>query len=471
MAKIGLVGPSQQQSSLPWDAQRSVNLYPVLDQSGKEVSALYGTPGISTFTSFGSGPGRGGFVAANGRVFGVSGSQVYEILTDGTCTLRGTLDQSQGYLTFAENGVQLAICDGASLYILTYLTNVFQKVSSSGLPSAATVTFVGGYFVTNDVNSGRFRSSGIYDGLTWDALDFATAESTPDNLLRVLNVSGQLWLFGESSIEIWGQNSSQFFPFSKVGGADMSVGVSGAFAVNQVDNTAIWIGRDGEGDGIIYRANGFTPQRISNEAIELRIQSAPNPELLKCYSYQEQGHSFFVITGGGMETAIVYDITTQLFHERAYLNEFGTYELPLAMDCIFAFGKHLVFDRNSNKVYEQSLNYYSDDGEELVRDRIFTHLSDENKRIKFTDLTVGFEAGIGNQSDPGKDPQATLFLSNDGGKTWGNGRPVSIGMVGQYMARAIWRRLGQARIRTFRVRVTENVPVRIVGAYLNIGAA
>jgi len=465
--KIGLSGPSRSQQSLPWNAERSINLYPVIDEEGKETTALYGTPGCIQFTSFGSGPGRGGFTAANGRCFGVSGSQVYEIISDGTCTARGTLDQSQGYLTFAENGVQFAVCDGSSLYILNYATNVFQKVVTPSLPSAGTVTFVGGYFIVNELSSGRFRTSGVYDGLSWDPLDFATAESSPDNLLRVINISGQLWLYGERTTEIWGQNGSAFFPFSRVSGADMAVGTIGSFAVEEVDNTAIWIGRDKQGSGIIYRANGFTPQRISNEAIELRIQSAPAPALLKCFSYQEQGHSFFVITGGGMETAIVYDITTQQYHERAYLNEFGVYELPLAIDCIFAFGKHLTFDRDSNKVYEQSLNYYSDNGEELVRDRIFTHLSDENKRFKYNNLTIGFEAGIGNQVDPGKDPQATLFLSNDGGKTWSGGRNVSIGMVGQYMARAIWRRLGQARIRTFRVRVSDPVPVRIIGGYLN----
>ena len=467
--KIPLAGPSKSQMSLPWDAQRSINLYPVVDQEGKETTALYGTPGCIEFTNFGSGPGRGGFTAANGRAFGVSGSQVYELNSDGSTPIsRGTLDQSQGYLTFAENGIQLAVCDGVSLYILTYATNVFQKVVTAGLPSAGTVTFVGGYFIVNEILSGRFRTSGVYDGLTWDPLDFATAESSPDNLLRVINISGQLWLYGSRTTEIWGQNGSAFFPFSRVNGADMAVGAIGGFAVDEVDNTAIWVGRDKQGSGIIYRASGFTPQRISNEAIELRLQSAPSPDTLKCFSYQEQGHSFFIITGGGMETAIVYDITTQQFHERAYLNEFGNYELPLAIDCIFAFGKHLTFDRDSNKVHEQSLNYYSDNGEELVRDRVFTHLADENKRVQYANLTIGFEAGTGNQVEPGRDPKATLFVSNDGGRTWSGGRSVSIGKVGEYMARAIWRRLGQSRIRTFRVRVSDPVKVSIIGAYLNL---
>lgn len=465
--KIGLVGPSYQQSSLPFDAQRTVNLYPIADPQGKEVSALYGTPGCILFANYGSGPQRGGFSSANGRVFSVSGSGLYELFSDGTTNNRGTLDQSQGNLTFAENGLQLAICDGQSLYMFTYATNLFQKVVTAGLPSAATVTFVGGYFIANEVNTGKFHTSGLYNGLTWDPLDFATAESSPDNLLRVLNISGQLFLFGEKTTEIWGANGSSFFPFSRVAGADMDVGIVGPYAVNAADNTGFWIGRDKQGFGIVYRANGFTPVRISNEAIEKRLQEASSPINLKCYSYQEQGHTFVIITGGGMETAICYDITTQLFHERAYFNEDGNYELPLATDCIFAFDKHLTFDRNNANVYEQKLGYYSDNGEEIARDRIFTHISDENKFIKFKNLGIFFASGVGNQSGLGRDPQALLSFSNDAGRTFGANRPQSIGRIGQYQKVVQWDRLGIARVRTFRVRVVDPVEVTMIGAYLN----
>ncbi len=61
--KIPLVGPSYQQRSIPFDGQRTINLYPVLDQQGKEVSALYGTPGLTLFGTAGTGPIRGLFTA------------------------------------------------------------------------------------------------------------------------------------------------------------------------------------------------------------------------------------------------------------------------------------------------------------------------------------------------------------------------------------------------------------------------
>ena len=57
--RVGLVGPSYQMFSLPFDAQRSVNLFPVFDKDGKEVSSLYMTPGLSSFADTGAGDCRG----------------------------------------------------------------------------------------------------------------------------------------------------------------------------------------------------------------------------------------------------------------------------------------------------------------------------------------------------------------------------------------------------------------------------
>jgi len=146
--KVGLVGPSYQQRSLPFDAQRSINLYPILDEMGKEVAALYGTPGKSLFATAGVGPIRGEFASTNGRAFAVSASGLYEVENDGTTALLGSLDGSSGAVTIAENGTQLAICDGAKLYILTYSTNAFAKVSDPDFPSSVgTVAYIDGYFL------------------------------------------------------------------------------------------------------------------------------------------------------------------------------------------------------------------------------------------------------------------------------------------------------------------------------------
>ena len=466
--KAGVIGSSSQQRSLPFDAQRNVNLFVVSDPQGSEQASLYSRPGLQLFGTVGVGPGRGGFSATNGRTFTVSGSIVYEIMADGSGVSRGSLDQSQGNLTMDENGFQLAICDGLSLYIFTYATNTFQKVINVNLPSAASVTFIDGYFVTNRVSSGIFQISGLYDGNTWAALDFATAESSPDSLLRVLNVLGQLWLFGAKTTEIWYNNGSVAFPFSRISGGKMETGIQAPFSAIAVDNSAFWVGRDGNGAGIVFRADGFTPKRISTEAIELRIQTAPTPSTLKSYTYQENGHPFWILTGGGMETALVYDISTQLWSEWAYLNDDGRYELPRGIQTIYAFNKQIVVDRDNGNLYIQSLDYYSDNGREIPRDRIFTHIINENQRQLYSNITVGFETGVGIQYGQGNDPKCMLSLSSDGGRTWFGNYVKTIGKAGQYRSRVTFQRLGQARERTFRIRLTDPVRCAITGAYFNV---
>jgi hypothetical protein len=464
----GVVGGSSQQASLPFNAERTVNMYAVLDQQGKKPASLYARPGNAVFATLGSGAGRGAFAATNGRAFVVSGSQLYELLAGGTGTVLGSLLTSSGDITMAENGVQLAICDGVDLYILTYATNTFQRVVNPNLPSAASVTFLDGYFVVNrSFTSGIFQISAPFDGLNWAALDFASAESSPDSLLRVAVVFGQLFLFGDISIEPWNNTGAATFPFQRVNSSSqISVGVAAPSTILELDNTAFWVGKDKNGTGVVYRADGYSPKRISTEAVELRLQAAPSISTLKAMAYQEAGHTFYIITGGGMETAQVYDVSTNLWTEWSYFNSSGNYELPLTNDLFYAFGKTLALDRASGKVYEQSSKYYSDNGEEIACDRIFTHIFDNGNPFLIKNLILNFETGVGNTTV--ENPKAMLYLSNDGGRTFYTYYEAFMGKAGEFLSRVVFWRLGRHRQCTFRVRVTDSVKRVITGGQFNV---
>ena len=236
--KIGLVGQTYQQSSLPFDAQRTINFWPVFDQQGKEVSALYGTAGLSLFASAGSQGHRQAFTSSNGRCFFVAGSTLYELLSDGTTTNHGALLTSIGNVSMDENNIQLGICDGTHLYTFTYSSDTFAQVTDVDLPSqVGTLTVIDNYFVVNEVDTGRFYISAISDGTSWDALDFATAESNPDELRCVKNALGQLWLLGRNTSEIWTNTGASSFPFARISGAIMQTGIVAPHSVQDVDNS------------------------------------------------------------------------------------------------------------------------------------------------------------------------------------------------------------------------------------------
>ena len=463
--KIGLVGPSYVQRSLPFDAQRTINLFPVMDRSGKDTASLYGTPGLSSFTTCGAGPVRGAFKSGNGRVFIVSGTNLYEISTAGTPTLLGSLFGSYGAVSMAEGTTQLAICDGQYLYALTYSTNDFSRVLSDNLPEGiGYVSNLDGYFVIVENDSGRFYKSSINDVTTWDALDYATAESAPDNLVAPVVGIGLLWLFGEFTTEIWSDTGASTFAFSRVSGGIMQAGLLAKASALELDNTVFWLGQDKFGSGIVYRADGFSPKRVSTDAIEKIISSASDKENIRSWAYQEEGHVFYVLTGGGLPTSLVYDISSQSWHERAYFDDYGNFGQHLGCCHVFAFGKHFVGSRIDGKVYEMSLDYYDDDGEEIVRERTYTHLFDEGRRIRYNALEIGVESGVGNSTST--NPLISLQLSKDGARTWSDWMTAEIGAIGAYQTKVRFRRLGVADQMTFRLRVSDKNKVAITGSYI-----
>lgn len=462
--KINLVGSSYQQRSLPFNAQRMVNLFPVIDKDGADVAALYGTPGLQLFATAGSGPIRGCLTAAN-RAFVVSGSSLFELSSTGVSSNRGALGTSSGTVTMADNGFQLAICDGDKVYIFTYATNAFVQVNDPDLPSAKNISFVDGYFVVTKNDSGQFYISALYDGLSWNALDFASAESSPDNLSIATQFVGQLGLFGQNTTEIWRNTGDSSFPFSRISGA-IPIGTIAPNTVISIDTSVYWLGSNAQGTGIVYQAQGFTPKRISTDAIELILQKEPEPENLRTWSYQQEGHAFLVITGGSLETSLVYDLSTQLWHERAFLNADGQFEQHLGACCMYAFDKQLVGDRTSGNVYSLSLDVFSDNGNPILRKRVYTHLIDELKRIRYSTLQIGFETGVGLQSGQGSDPLVSLRVSKDGARTWSSYYSTSIGAVGMYGQQVTFRRLGIAQQCTFELSISEPVKVAIVGSYL-----
>lgn len=466
--KVGLVGPSRPQRSLGFDAQRTINLYPVLDDMGRETSSLQGTPGNTLFCTTGAGsyPIRGMFTASGGRSFAVQGSGLYELNSIGTSTFRGSLLTSSGYVSMDENGTQLMIVDGTYGYIFTYATNTLTQITDADFPTPGSVVFIDGYFVINKINSQSFYISALYDGTSWAALDFASAESSPDNLVKVVNSIGQLWLFGTKTAEIWSNTGAATFPFERISGGKMQVGIMAGNTAVPVDNSVIWVGQDAYGKGIVYRADGFSPMRVSDDAVEYAISQATDSSNMIAYTYQENGHIFYVLTGGGLSTTWVLDLTTKYWHERAYMNAYGFFEPHVGIASTFAFGKQLIGDKTNGNIYVQSLDYYSDNGNPLVARRVYTHLSQENVRSRLNELELVIESGVGLTTGQGSDPVVILRVSKDAGRTWSTEFTASIGKVGEYWKSAKWRRIGVANVVTFEVTISDPVKRSLIGSYL-----
>lgn len=106
-----------------------------------------------------------------------------------------------------------------------------------------------------------------------DALDFAEAESEPDEVIEVVRIGDALWFFGQSSTEVWYASGAQDAPFLRQQGLAFSQGaLEGTTAL--IRTQAVVVAQD----GIVYEVVGG-PKRVSNNGIEEKIRLALKAEM------------------------------------------------------------------------------------------------------------------------------------------------------------------------------------------------
>lgn len=460
------VGPSYSARTKNLDAQQCINLYPeTAGPTSKNVAALIGTPGLALWATLDGGAIRGAlrFNATTSIV--VAGLNVWKVLSDGSSTLLGTIPYFLTPVSMASNGTTVILVTGAAGYAIVPDTESFTQIINTAFTGADVVYFLDGYFVFNKPGTGQFQITGLYN-TEIDSLDFAIAEGSPDLLVSLIVDHRELWLFGENSTEVYFNSGNADFPFERIQGAFIEQGCAAKYSVAKMDNSVFWLTADDRGQGMVMRAVGYQPQRVSDHALEYAIGQYSRIDDAVAYTYQQEGHSFYVLSFPTANVTWVFDASTNQWHQRAWRNPAdGSLNRHRAW-CQMAFaGENIVGDWETGKLYRMDLDTFTDNGDLIPRIRTCPHLSDPDYRYQiFDSLQVDMQTGVGNVSGQGSDPKAMLQWSTDGGHSWSNELWASIGKIGERRARVRWRRLGRSRDRVFRVTITDPVRVAIVGA-------
>lgn len=466
-AKLPFVGPSYQARSLNADAQRAVNCYLEMDNASPRAPlALYGTPGLVLKATLPIAPVRGG-ISEGGYAWWVGGSTVYRMDSSYALTSIGTISSSTGQVSMASNGTQILIVDGVGGWLITVGSGTLTQITDSDFPDGVKrAAFQDGYFiVTGDGTQKFYINETAYDGSAWNGLDFASAEGSPDDTIGLISDHRELWLFGSNSAEFWVNTGNSDFPFQRSGNTFVEHGCAAGATVAKADNTVFWLGTDDRGSGIVWRADGYTPIRISTHAVEKAL-SACTLSAASAFTYQQEGHIFYVLNLP--EATWVYDAATQQWHERAWQQPAtGALSRWRADVMTFFNGDHLVGDYESGKVYALDLDTYTDAGDPIKRIRAAQTAENLQLRMFYQSLQIDMETGLGTG---GSDPQLVLRWSNDGGHSWSNERMVSAGKVGQYNARVTFNRLGAGRNRVFELSMTDNAKFAVLGAVIEAEA-
>lgn len=327
-----------------------------------------------------------------------------------------------------------------------------------------TVDIVDNYFVYNRPNSQQWAASTALSPIT-PALSFSSKDGAPDNLVSLIVDHREVYLLGEASSEVWVDVGSFPFPFQRIPGTSTQHGIAAKFSVSRVGNSFAYVSRNNRGEAQIMMMNGYVPTRISTHAVEQTLLNKYIDDAI-AWTYQQEGHECYVVSFPTLDLTWVYDISTQMWHKWLWVDTTNTYHRHRG-NCSAVFnGKVYVGDHSNGQIYLLDPTNYTDNGGEIRRLRRAPHLVSDLQRQYLDELQIQFQPGVGNQSNPGQTPQAMLRWSNDGGSTWSNEHWTSIGKVGQYNNRAIWRRLGWSRDRVFEVVVTDPINAVIISANL-----
>jgi hypothetical protein len=457
---VPLLGIGNVGKSVNVCAQQRVNLFAEIQpdpEAGSRV-VLYPTPGLTRFVDLGANPARGMYEKGN-SIYVVNNLTLWEIAANGTTTSRGTLQPTTGRVDMVDNGEQLLIVDGTYGYIYTFATTTLAQIADLDFPPSETCTFLNGYFIVQKTDSAEFYISALYDGTSWDALDFATSESDPDNLVRVMADNGMILLFGTKTTEFWSDAGADDFPFARVGAAAIEWGLASRWSLCKFMDSLIFLRKNRLGAVQVCVLAGATAVPVSTPEMDY-LFSTYTAENATAFAYMVSGHAMYQISFPTDDVTWTYDATSKEWHQAQY----GTAGRHRAEVQINFQDRSYVSDYENGKIYLLDQDVYTDDGMTIVREFVSRHLKTADYS-SIPQLWIDMEAGVGLATGQGSDPQVMLAISRDGGHTY----PVEIwrsfGAIGQHTYRAVWNRLGRARDWIFKVRVTDPVKTVFVAAW------
>jgi len=412
--KSPILGSSYVIRSVNAADNRMVNLYPeVIPEGGKEPAYLQRCPGLTRVVTVGSGPIRGLYSLYN-ILYVVSGTEFYKVSASYVATKIGDVTGT-GPVSMADNGTQIFIACNPDSYIYNVDTLGFAQITDEDFPGAVTVGYLDGYFVFNEPNSQRVWVTALLDGTSIDPLDFASAEGSPDGLVSLIIDHREAWLFGTNSVEVWYNAGEADFPLARIQGAYNEIGCIAPYSVAKMDNSVFWLGADARGQGIVYRAQGYQGVRVSTHAVEYAIQQYADLSDAVGYTYQQDGHTFYVLNFTGADTTWVYDAATGAWHERAGF-AVGDFTRHRGNNHARFNGDPHVGDYQNGKIYTFSLDVYADDGavQKWLRSwRALPTGANNLKRTTHHSLQIDCETGVGLSGvDPFDPPTLIATQSN-----------------------------------------------------------
>jgi len=536
--EINFVGGAYQGRSRDHNAQVCQNFFPVIDnQDGRSVLALYGTPGLKQWADTGNASQSRGSIVWSDHLYVVIGNTLYKINTSAQVSSVGTLATSTGRVYMAGGTTHLCIVDGSAGYYQESGAGALTQITDPDFPVPSSVAYLDSYFVVTRKSTDEIYISAPEDASSWDGLNWASAEDSPDDVLVIHAYKRHLMAFGEETTEVQYNTGDASYPFTRVAGAVIPIGIGAAASAASGPEGLFFLDSQHQ----IRTFQGYDTVVISTPQIDYQIGQLTTKSDAVGYTYTKEGHGFYVIVFPSDSKTFVYDVTTGFWHTWSS----GLLGNRHKSDWHQWFaGKNIVGGHDDGVIYELDMDTYTDNGETIKSIRAAQSVQASRQMLFHKQLEIDFEAGVGlstglaagtavlsgdavqsvtiNDGGSGytesprvqfaggngsgavatatisggavtavtiiaggsgytsaptvtfvggtQDPQAMLDWSDDDGRTWSNEHWASMGPIGDYSRRAIWRRLGRSRNRIYRLSITDAVKRVVIGAHLDAEA-
>lgn len=463
LTPVPIVGGCYADETRPYSSQDCVNWIPERAEvaGARSNERLLQAPGLTLFST-GTGKVRG-LRNVEGRLYAVIGSSLYQVASDGTKTALGTIP-GDGRVSMTHNqitgGNQLVIVNGSQGYVFNTTTSVLDQIADESYDGGIVADYLGSYILQVEPTRRYWFHSDLANALEYISLDRYEGEAAPDLIVSLLVDHGEVWLFNERTIEIFinAPNAEGSAAFQRSSGSSIEVGCAGTFTPAKTDNGVFWLGND----GIFYRANGYNPTRISTHAIEQAIQGL---DWSKCYStvWEDKGHKVVYWTfPDGLTWG--YDVATGLWHRR---KSYGFENWRV--NHLVRFGNRWIAgDEFTGNLYVVDWDAMTENGSPLERFRVTSVQHADQNRFRVDAVEV--VCSVGTSALGNSDHTMELSFSDDGGYNFRAPASRTLGAVGNYTSRLMWRRLGYARQRVYKIAVTSPVKVDVLAASASVQA-
>lgn len=479
-----------------------MNLYPELNPKDAPAPIThYLTPGLTTLgKAANGGVVRGLYTASNGAGYAVIDSRVFFVDPAFGLNLIGNIAPGTKPVSMEDNETTIFLVDGSpNGYTIQLATNQFaQIVDPTGtFTGSDRVDFIDTFFIFNFPGTPQFGSTHS-NSLVFDPLYFAAISDKANQLRGAAVANREIWMIGRDYSEVWYDAGNSLFPFAELPGIFIAYGTVAKYSIavgttkNDVE-AVYWLSKNKQGHGQVVRGVGYRAQVVSTQAIDALIQSYGKIDDAQGFCYQQNGHSFYVLSFPTANKTWVFDDTNNLWHERAWMDQQGNFHRIRANCHAFMYGLNVVGDYENGTLYSLDPNAFTDAGAPIYRARAWPHLIADGNKVVYEefalDMEVGsmaqasagaiqteadgdiqLEVGGGNIATEAAVPMAALTVmlrwSDNKGASFGN--PIVLGTLvpGKSLQQLQRKRLGMARDRIFEVFWTAPVKTAINGAFI-----